>query len=70
VRDYPQLASGQLLLVSSSVNDRLDSESCSPQKYFARLESRIVVRDLEGTASTAEGLVHHEGRVELAQDHR
>ena len=32
------------------------------------LEPGIVLRNLEETASTAEGLLHHEGRVELAED--
>jgi hypothetical protein len=29
--------------------ERVIASGCSPQKYFARLETRIVVRDLEAT---------------------
>jgi hypothetical protein len=32
------------------------------------LEPGILLENLEETASTAEGLLHHEGRVELVED--
>jgi hypothetical protein len=40
VRDYPQLASGRFLLVSSSVNDSLDSET-SIARDILKLASEV-----------------------------
>ena len=54
--------------LQAAVTESPNRDCCSPQKHFARLETRIVVGDLGGTLLTAEDLLHHEDRVELAQD--
>jgi len=63
------LAQG-LFLSNENTATQVPTRLWSAKILLLWLESCIVLRDLAEKASTAEGLLHHEGKVELAQDRR